>query len=77
MQNTETPITIDELVDELRSFHANTRNLIHKQRYTRDKLQEMSLEIANLKTALESEIEDTENLMTGIKMYIERLEKLY
>ena len=77
MQNTENPITIDELIDELRSFHATARNLIHKQRYTRDKLQEMSLEIANLKTALESEIEDTENLMTGIKMYIERLEKLY
>ena len=77
MQNTENPITIDELIDELRSFHAATRNLIHKQHYTRDKLQDMSLEIANLKTALESEIEDTENLMTGIKMHIERLEKLY
>ena len=77
MQNTENTITIDELIDELRSFHATTRNLIHKQRYTRDKLQDMSLEFANLKTALESEIEDTENLMTGIKMHIEQLEKLY
>jgi len=77
MQNTENHITIDELVDELRSFHATTRDLVYRQRYTRDKLQKMSLEFVNLKTALESEIEDTENLMTGIKMHIERLEKLY
>ena len=77
MQNTENPITLDELIEELQSFHAATSKIIHKQRYTRDKLQDMSLEFVNLKTALESEIEDTENLMTGIKMHIERLEKLY
>lgn len=45
MSATEHTITIDELIDELRSFHAATRNLIHKQRYTRDKLLDMSLEI--------------------------------
>ena len=77
MSATENPITLDELIEELQSFHAATSKIIHKQRYTRDKLQDMSLEFVNLKTALESEIEDTENLMTGIKMYIERLEKLY